>query len=84
MFPQHIRFTKQFRNPTNDRQHLMPTDKRVYSLPEVRLGLIPGAGGTVSLPRRIGRHRTLSLALSGVPIDAGTARAWGLVDDVDS
>jgi enoyl-CoA hydratase/carnithine racemase len=52
------------------------------SLPEVRLGLIPGAGGTVSLPRRIGRHRTLHLALSPGPIDADTALGWGLVDEV--
>ncbi len=53
------------------------------SLPEVRLGLIPGAGGTVSLPRRIGRHRTAWLALSGRAIDATTARSWGLVDALD-
>jgi len=52
------------------------------SLPEVRLGLIPGAGGTVSLPRRIGRHRTLRLALSPDPIDADTALGWGLVDSL--
>jgi len=39
----------------------------VISLPELQLGLIPGAGGTVSLPRRIGRHATMLLAL-GVPI----------------
>ena len=45
------------------------------------LGLIPGAGGTVSLPRRIGRHRTLLLALSGEVVDAATALEWGLVDD---
>ena len=50
------------------------------SLPEVHLGLIPGAGGTVSLPRRIGRHATLLLALGSPWIDAGTALAWGLVD----
>ena len=50
------------------------------SLPEVGLGLIPGAGGTVSLPRRIGRHLTLRLALSPGPIDADTALGWGLVD----
>ena len=53
----------------------------MISLPEVRMGLIPGAGGTVSLPRRIGRHRTAFLALTGAPLDAETARAWGLVDD---
>ena len=53
------------------------------SLPELRLGLIPGAGGTVSLPRRIGRHRTAELALTGTTIDAGTALAWGLVDAIE-
>jgi hypothetical protein len=53
------------------------------SLPEIGLGLIPGAGGTVSLPRRIGRHRTAELALSGSPIDAATALRWGLVDTIE-
>lgn len=51
-----------------------------FTLPEVGMGLIPGAGGTVSLPRRIGRWRTLYLALGGQPLDAPTALAWGLVD----
>jgi hypothetical protein len=55
----------------------------VISLPEVGLGLIPGAGGTVSLPRRIGRHRTAELALSRTPIDAATALRWGLVDTIE-
>lgn len=51
-------------------------------LPEVRLGLIPGAGGTVSLSRRMGRHRTALLGLSGATLDASTALAWGLVNHV--
>jgi hypothetical protein len=51
-------------------------------LPEVALGLVPGAGGTVSLPRRIGRHRTALLALSSARIDAATALRWGLVDAI--
>jgi hypothetical protein len=55
----------------------------MISLPEVRLGLIPGAGGTVSLPRRIGRQRTAWLALSGRTIDASTALKWGLVDTLE-
>ena len=54
------------------------------SLPEVHLGLIPGAGGTVSLPRRIGRYRTLYLALVAESVDAATALDWGLVDAVDA
>lgn len=51
-------------------------------LPELALGLIPGAGGTVSITRRIGRWRTAYLVLSGVTIDAHTALSWGLVDEV--
>jgi enoyl-CoA hydratase/carnithine racemase len=58
------------------------SDVRV-ALPELALGLIPGAGGTVSLPRRIGRHRTAQLALTGGTIDAATALDWGLVDQID-
>jgi len=53
------------------------------ALPEVRLGLIPGAGGTVSLPARIGRHATMLLALGLTSIDAGTALDWGLADEVE-
>jgi hypothetical protein len=51
-------------------------------LPELRLGLVPGAGGTVSLPRRIGRWRTAYLALSGHLLGAADALRWGLVDEV--
>jgi hypothetical protein len=51
-----------------------------FQLPELRFGLIPGAGGCVSIPRRIGRHRTAYLALSGRRIGAARALNWGLVD----
>jgi enoyl-CoA hydratase/carnithine racemase len=51
-------------------------------LPELALGLIPGAGGTVSITRRIGRWRTAYLVLSGQTIDPATALHWGLVDEV--
>jgi enoyl-CoA hydratase/carnithine racemase len=53
-----------------------------FELPEVSLGLVPGAGGTVSLPRRIGRQRTAWLALTGRRLPAEEARAWGLVDEI--
>jgi len=53
-----------------------------FALPEVGLGLVPGAGGTVSLVERVGRHRVALLALAGKPIDSATALAWGLVDEV--
>jgi enoyl-CoA hydratase/carnithine racemase len=53
-----------------------------FTLPELRMGLIPGAGGTASLPLRIGRQRTMLLALTGLALDAETAQAWGLVDEI--
>ncbi|MDT5167750.1 MAG: hypothetical protein QOD02_1069, partial [Mycobacterium sp.] len=52
----------------------------VFGLPELSLGLIPGAGGTVSVTRRIGRWRTAYLVLSGQTLDTDAALAWGLVD----
>lgn len=55
----------------------------VFRLPEVAMGLIPGAGGTVSIPRRIGRWRAFGFALSGAPLDAATAKSWGLVDEIE-
>jgi enoyl-CoA hydratase/carnithine racemase len=54
----------------------------VFGLPELSLGLLPGAGGTVSVTRRIGRWRTAYLVLSGQTIDADLALAWGLVDEI--
>src|ERR1700739_904693 len=51
-----------------------------FGLPELSLGLLPGAGGTVSVTRRIGRWRTAYLVLSGLSIDAETAVTWGLAD----
>jgi enoyl-CoA hydratase/carnithine racemase len=51
-------------------------------LPEVAMGLVPGAGGTASLPRRIGRHRTAWMALTGASLGAEVAHQWGLVDEL--
>ena len=53
-----------------------------FQLPEVAMGLVPGAGGTASIQRRIGRQRTAALALSGRRVDATTALRWGLVDEL--
>ena len=53
-----------------------------FQLPELHYGLIPGCGGCVSIPRRIGRLRSAYLALSGHRLDASTACSWGLVDAV--
>lgn len=53
-----------------------------FGQPEVKLGLIPGYGGTQRLPRLVGRGRALELLLTGKMIDAGTALSWGLVNQV--
>lgn len=56
-------------------------DDAWFQLPELSMGLVPGAGGTVGITRRIGRWRTAFLALTGRPIGVDTALAWGLVDE---
>ncbi|MFC4314586.1 enoyl-CoA hydratase/isomerase family protein [Steroidobacter flavus] len=54
-----------------------------FQLPELAMGLIPGAGGCVSVPRRIGRQRAALMILSGQRIDAQTALRWGLIDAIE-
>jgi len=51
-----------------------------FSMPEVHLGINPGAGGTVRLPRLIGVQPALEMLLTGSPIDAQTALSRGLID----
>uniref|UniRef100_A0A9E8A117 3-hydroxyacyl-CoA dehydrogenase NAD-binding domain-containing protein n=1 Tax=Bosea sp. NBC_00436 TaxID=2969620 RepID=A0A9E8A117_9HYPH len=53
-------------------------------LPEIKLGLIPGAGGTQRLPRLIGAAKAFPMMLSGEPISAGLALEYGLLDEVVS
>jgi len=53
-----------------------------FGLPEVKLGIIPGYGGTVRLPRLVGRGRALELILTGEMIDAAEAHRIGLVNRV--
>ena len=59
-------------------------DDAFFQLPELSMGLVPGAGGTASIPRRIGRQRTAWLALTGERIDAPTALEWKLIDEIVS
>ncbi|WP_280319099.1 enoyl-CoA hydratase/isomerase family protein [Nocardia wallacei] len=51
-----------------------------FRFPELSMGLVPGAGGTVGVPRRIGRWRAAWLMLTGEPLPAHTAVEWGLAD----
>ncbi|MCC2980281.1 enoyl-CoA hydratase/isomerase family protein [Sphingomonas sp. IC4-52] len=55
-----------------------------FQLPELSMGLIPGAGGTVSVAQAIGRHRTAWMVLSGKRLSAATALHWGLVTGLDT
>src|SRR5918911_2821535 len=52
------------------------------SLPEIKLGVFPGSGGTVRVTRRIGEGRAKEMMFFGDPIDADTALTWGLVNRV--
>ncbi|HEX7622785.1 MAG TPA: fatty acid oxidation complex subunit alpha FadJ [Anaeromyxobacteraceae bacterium] len=65
----------QWRIATDDR-------KTQLGLPEVQLGLIPGAGGTQRLPRLVGIATALDLILSGKSLQAKKAQKLGLVDEV--
>ncbi len=56
--------------------------KTVMALPEVKLGLLPGAGGTQRLPRLIGLQRSLDIMLSGKNVYPRQARRLGLVDEL--
>ena len=53
-----------------------------FGQPEVKLGVIPGYGGTQRLARLVGKGRALDLCLTGRFIDAATALSWGLVTEV--
>lgn len=53
-----------------------------FHLPELSMGVLPGAGGCVSLTRRIGRQRTALMILSGKRINARQALGWGLADAI--
>ena len=58
----------------------LATPNAKMGLPEIKLGLIPGYGGTQRLPRVIGEARALEMIMTGRTVDAATAAAWGLVN----
>ncbi len=63
-------------------KHVTASPKAWFQLPELKYGLIPGAGGTVSLPRRIGRQKTAYMTLSMEKVSARTALEWRLIDEI--
>ncbi|TKT80963.1 3-hydroxyacyl-CoA dehydrogenase NAD-binding domain-containing protein [Aquamicrobium sp. LC103] len=63
--------------------HYRVADKAAkVGLPEVKLGLLPGSGGTVRLPRLVGPEKAVAMIVSGAPIGAAQALKAGVVDDV--
>jgi enoyl-CoA hydratase len=58
------------------------SDDAQLGQPEIKLGLIPGGGGTQRLPRLVGHGRAMLLNLTGDFVDAATAERWGLVEKV--
>jgi enoyl-CoA hydratase/carnithine racemase len=63
-------------------RRLTATADAWFHLPELSMGVLPGAGGCVSLTRRIGRQRTALMILSGKRISAPQALGWGLIDAI--
>ena len=63
-------------------RRLTATRHAWFALPELAMGLLPGAGGCVSVPRRIGRQRAGLMVLSGRRISARVALGWGLIDEL--
>ena len=60
----------------------LATPEALFAMPEVQVGAIPGWGGTRRLARLIGASRTKQMIFRALRVDAATALAWGLVDEV--
>lgn len=63
-------------------KHLTARSDTFFLLPELSMGLIPGAGGTASILRRIGRQRLGFMAIAGIRIDPQRALRWKLIDEI--
>ena len=61
---------------------LLASPTATFGQPEIKLGVIPGAGGTQRLARIIGKSRTMELALTGRNFSADEAERWGVVSRV--
>lgn len=61
---------------------LFAADSAKFALPEVKLGIMPGAGGTQTVPRAIGERRAKEYLMTGKPFTAAQAERWGFVNEV--
>jgi enoyl-CoA hydratase len=61
---------------------IIAADNAKFGQPEIKLGVIPGAGGTQRLPRAVGKAKAMDMALTGRMMDAAEAERTGLVSRV--
>lgn len=61
---------------------IIAAETAMFALPETRLGIIPGAGGTQTIARAVGERRAKELLMTAAPFTAGEAAAWGLANRV--
>jgi enoyl-CoA hydratase len=60
---------------------ILASDRAQFGQPEIKIGIMPGIGGTQRLLRAVGRHKAMLMLLSGQPISAGQAERAGLVSE---
>ncbi len=63
---------------------IVASENAQFGLPEIKLGVIPGGGGTQRLPKLVGKSKAMEMILTGAPISAKEAREWHIVSNVYS
>ena len=61
---------------------MIAADSAMMGLPEIKLGVMPGAGGTVRVTQAVGKSKAMEMVLTGEPLSAQDALKWGLVSQV--